>query len=99
VAKRQPKYQAQAEGFEKGRLLFLKIVWGVVIGVCVLFGCTYGYPLVEDGQVVKGILIGLVYGGGAFMAILISFSLNQKLNCRSHRSLAGTSPGKDKSCG
>lgn len=57
----------------------MKLVWGGVAILCLFFGYSYGYPVVAGGEVVKGFLIGLAYGGGAFVAILISFLLNQKL--------------------
>lgn len=57
----------------------MKLIWGFIIIISGLFGYSYGYPIVAEGEVVKGILTGLAYGGGALMAILISFFLNQKL--------------------
>jgi TRAP-type C4-dicarboxylate transport system permease small subunit len=82
MAKRQPKNKNQAEEFEKRRALIVKLLWAFVVIICVLFGYSYGYPIVAEGQPVKGILIGLAYGAGALMAILISFFLNQKLKGR-----------------
>ncbi len=82
MAKRQPKYQNQTKTLEKRRGLIFKLLWAVVIIICGLFGYSYGYPLVAEGQMVKGILIGLAYSGGAFIAILISYFLNQKLKGR-----------------
>ena len=82
MAKRQPKNKNQAEEFEKRRALIVKLLWAFVVIICVLFGYSYGYPIVTEGQLVKGILIGLAYGAGALMAILISFFLNQKLKGR-----------------
>ena len=82
MAKRQPKNKSQAEEFEKRRALIVKLLWAFVVIICVLFGYSYGYPIVAEGQPVKGILIGLAYGAGALMAILISFFLNQKLKGR-----------------
>jgi polyferredoxin len=82
MAKRQPKNKNQAEEFEKRRALIVKLVWVFVVIICVLFGYSYGYPIAAEGQLVKGILIGLAYGVGALTAILISFFLNQKLKGR-----------------
>ncbi len=57
----------------------LKLLWALVIGISALFGYLQGYPLVQDGQVGYGILIGLLYGGGALLAILGAFYINRKL--------------------
>lgn len=59
--------------------LLYRIGWGIIIGLVVLFGASRGYPLVAEGHLIRGILIGLAYSGGAMGAILISFFLNQKL--------------------
>ena len=72
MAKRQPNYQNQEEALEKRRALLLKLLWTIIIIVCVLFGYSYGYPIVAQGELAKGILIGLAYGGGAFIVLLIS---------------------------
>jgi len=82
MAKRQPKHKQQADALEKRRVLITRLLWAFVIILCVLFGYSYGSPLVAEGQLSKGILIGLAYGGGAFVAVLISFFLNQKLKGR-----------------
>lgn len=79
MAKRQSKQKEQGDALEKRRALLIKILWAVIVIVCVLFGYSNGYPLVAAGQVTKGILIGLAYGGGALFAILISYFLNRKL--------------------
>ncbi len=79
MAKRQPKRSNQQEEWMKRRSLILKLGWVFVVIISALFGYTYGYPIVAEGQIVKGILIGLAYGGGALLAILISFFLNRKL--------------------
>jgi Na+/H+ antiporter NhaC len=79
MAKRQPKQKKQEEALEKRKVLIVRILWVFVVIVCLLFGYSYGYPIVAQGQVAKGFLIGLVYGGGAFLAILVSYFLNQKL--------------------
>lgn len=79
MAKRQPNYQNQEEALEKRRALLLKLLWTIIIIVCVLFGYSYGYPIVAQGELAKGILIGLAYGGGAFIVLLISYFLNRKL--------------------
>jgi hypothetical protein len=82
MAKRQPKYKQQADALQKRRILITRLLWAFVIIICVLFGYSYGSPLVAEGQLAKGVLIGLAYGGGAFVAVLISFFLNQKLKGR-----------------
>ena len=79
MAKRQSKQKEQAEAIEKRRVLILRILWGAVVIFCILFGYSYGYPVVAGGEVAKGILIGLAYGGGALFAILVSYFLNRKL--------------------
>ena len=79
MAKRQSKQKEQAETIEKRRVLILRILWGAVVIFCILFGYSYGYPIVAEGEVGKGILIGLAYGGGALFAILVSYFLNRKL--------------------
>ena len=79
MAKRQPKFQNEEEALEKRRVLLVKVLWAVVIVVCVLFGYSYGYPVAAQGEVAKGILIGLAYGGGALFVLLVSYFLNRKL--------------------
>jgi Na+/H+ antiporter NhaC len=79
MAKRQPKYQNEEEALEKRRVLLLKVLWAVIIIVCILFGYSYGYPIVAQGEVAKGILIGLAYGGGALFVLAVSYFLNRKL--------------------
>ena len=79
MAKRQSKQKEQVNALEKRSALLIKGLWAAIVIVCVIFGFSYGYPLVAAGQVTKGILIGLAYGGGALFAILISYFLNRKL--------------------
>ena len=79
MAKRQPKYQNEEEALEKRRVLLVKILWAAIIIVCILFGYSYGYPIVAQGEVAKGILIGLAYGGGALFVLAVSYFLNRKL--------------------
>ncbi len=79
MAKRQPKHQTEEEALEKRRVLLIKVLWVIVIIICILFGYSYGYPIVAQGDVAKGILIGLAYGGGALFVLLISYFLNRKL--------------------
>jgi hypothetical protein len=79
MAKRQSKQKDQQEALEKRRALLLKLFWGVVLVVCGLFGYSYGYPLIAEGQITKGIFVGLAYGGGALIVVLVSFLLNRKL--------------------
>lgn len=79
MAKRQPKQTHEEEQLLKYRPLVLKLTWGVVLIISVLFGYFNGYPVAAQGQIGKGILIGLAYGGGALLVILISVFLNRKL--------------------
>ena len=61
------------------KIFIRNLMWAFIILACVLFGYSYGYPLVAQGQITKGILTGLAYSGGAFAAILVSFFFNRKL--------------------
>ena len=79
MTKRQSKQKDQIEASQQYRALWFKLVWAFVIIICALFGYSQGYPIVAEGQIVKGILTGLAYTGGALIAILISFFLNRKL--------------------
>jgi Na+/H+ antiporter NhaC len=79
MAKSRSKRANQEEMLRKRRILLQRSLWGVIIILCLFFGYTYGYPLVAEGQVVKGIATGLAYGGGAFLALAISIFLNRKL--------------------
>jgi hypothetical protein len=75
----QPTPAEQAEAFEKRRLLLLKLVWGFIFILSVLYGYSHGYPIAAQGEVVRGVLIGLAYGGGAFILIGVALFLNRKL--------------------
>lgn len=79
MAKRKSKQSQQQDAFEKRRAIFVKIGWALVVGVSILFGYSYGSPLIAEGEVVRGILTGLAYGGGALLALLVSLYLNRKL--------------------
>ena len=79
MAKRPSKQKEQVEALEKRRVLIVRILWTAVVIFCILFGYSYGYPIVAGGEMVRGILIGLAYGGGALFAIIFSYFLNQKL--------------------
>jgi len=57
----------------------IKGFWVVSVLLCLLLGYAHGYPIVAEGQVGYGIMIGLAWGGGAFLAILITIYLNRKL--------------------
>jgi hypothetical protein len=63
----------------KRRSLLLTLLWAFVAVIAVLYGYSHGYPVVAAGQTMRGILTGLAYGGGAFMAILVAFFINRKL--------------------
>lgn len=67
------------EFWQKNPGLVLKIGLVVVIIISAMFGFSYGYPIAAQGDVVKGVLTGLAYGGGALIAVLISYFLNRKL--------------------
>lgn len=82
MAKRRKKTQEKRTLFDFAvthRSGLLKVFWVLVIGISALFGYLRGYPLVEAGQVEYGVLIGLLYGVGAFLAILAAFFINRKL--------------------
>lgn len=82
MTKRRPKQltpEQQNEALMKRRNLLLILVWGFVIVVAVLYGYSQGYPIVAAGQTMRGIVIGLAYGGGALLAILVALFLNRKL--------------------
>jgi hypothetical protein len=82
MAKRRQKSEQNYKIYNfvtENKTLVRNLLWAFVIIVCVLFGYSYGYPLVAQGQIIKGILTGLAYGGGAFAAILVSFFFNRKL--------------------
>jgi hypothetical protein len=79
MAKRQSKRKDREDTLLKRRALYTKLAWVAVGIVSLLFGISYGYPIVAKGELVRGILTGLGYGGGAFLAILISLFLNRKL--------------------
>ncbi len=82
MAKRRPTQltpEQQHAALMKRRNLLLAIIWTFVVVVAVLYGYSHGYPLVAAGQTIRGILIGMAYGGGALLAILIALFLNRKL--------------------
>lgn len=64
---------------DQHRVAILRAFWTLVVALCFLFGYTRAYPLVIEGDVWNGVLIGLAYGLGAFFAIWFSFFLNRKL--------------------
>ncbi|RME73815.1 MAG: hypothetical protein D6784_11240 [Chloroflexi bacterium] len=77
MAKRQAKQKDT--DFDRVRKQWQRILWAIVIIICILFGYSYGYPVVAAGETGRGILVGLAYGGGAFIAVSVSYFLNQKL--------------------
>lgn len=82
MAKRRPTQltpEQQHAALMKRRNLLLAIIWTFVVVVAVLYGYSHGYPLVAAGQTIQGVLIGMAYGGGALLAILIALFLNRKL--------------------
>ncbi len=82
MAKRRSKQVTPAEQqatLLKRRNMLLGILWAFVVVVAILYGYSHGYPLVAAGQTVQGILVGLAYGVGALLAVMIAFYLNRKL--------------------
>lgn len=80
MAKRRPKQsnQPQTQALKRRNLL-LVLLWAIVAIIAALYGYTHSYPLFAAGQTMQGILIGLAYGGGAFLAIVTAIFLNRKL--------------------
>jgi hypothetical protein len=82
MAKRRsarPTLAEQQTAFLKRRQLLLKLIWSLIIIISVLYGYSNGYPIVAQGNVLQGILVGLAYGGGALFLIGLAFFLNRKL--------------------
>ena len=82
MAKRRPKQstpEQQRAALMKRRNLLWAIVWVFIIIIAGLYGYSHGYPLVAAGQTIQGILVGLAYGGGALLLIVIALFLNRKL--------------------
>lgn len=82
MAKRRSNQLTPAEqqsALMKRRNMLLGILWAFVVVVAILYGYSHGYPLVAAGQTVQGILVGLAYGVGALLAVMIAFYLNRKL--------------------
>jgi hypothetical protein len=78
MAKRSKRKQEQFDLLQHPGLV-RKIVWGVIIGVALLFGISNGYPIVAQGQVMAGIIKGLAYGGGALAILALALYVNRKL--------------------
>ncbi len=82
MAKRRSTQQTPEQkhaALMKRRTLSLALLWVFIIVVDGLFGYSHGYPLVAEGQVMQGILIGLAYGGGALLLIVVALFVNRKL--------------------
>lgn len=79
MARRRSKRPNQEDMLAKRQALLWRLFWGVVVVISFLFGFTYGYPIAAEGDVMRGILVGLAYGGGAFLVIGVSLFLNRKL--------------------
>lgn len=82
MAKRRPSQltpEEQQVAWQKRRNWLLALLWIFLVVIAVLYGYSYGYPLVASGQTMKGILTGLAYGGGSLLAILMALFLNRKL--------------------
>jgi hypothetical protein len=67
------------EFIQNHQALLMKLMWGLVVGLSVLYGVSQAYPLIAAGQVQHGLLIGVVYGGGALLAISAAYYINRKL--------------------
>ncbi len=81
MAKRQ-KAKAQNEPSQTllaRRELYLKILLLFMVALAILYGFLQGYPIVAEGQTVRGLLIGFGYGGAALLAMVGAFFINQKL--------------------
>jgi hypothetical protein len=82
MAKRRSKQLTPEERHArlmKRRNLLQAILWLIIVVVAILYGYSHGYPLVAAGQTAQGILIGLAYGGGSLLLILMALFLNRKL--------------------
>jgi hypothetical protein len=82
MAKRRSKQltpEEQRDALMKRRNLLLAIVWVFIVVIAGLYGYSHGYPLVAAGQTIQGILVGLAYGGGALLLIVVALFLNRKL--------------------
>lgn len=82
MAKRRSKKLTPARqqvALTQRRNMLLGILWAFVVIIAVLFGYFNGYPIVAAGQTFQGILVGLLYGGGALLALVFAFYLNRKL--------------------
>jgi hypothetical protein len=82
MAKRRstrPTLEEQHAALLKRRALLLKLVWGALILICILFGYSRGYPIAVEGDLIRGVLVGVAYGGGAFILVLGALFLNRKL--------------------
>jgi hypothetical protein len=80
MAKRRSKQLTPEEkraALMKRRNLLLAIVWVFIVVIAGLYGYSHGYPLVAAGQTVQGILVGLAYGGGALLLIVVALFLNR----------------------
>ena len=82
MAKRRKKSQQKTSLLNfagDNRAGLLKVFWAFVVIVSVLFGFSQTYPIIQAGQVGYGIMLGLLYSVGAFLAILAAFYINRKL--------------------
>ncbi|MCG3211597.1 MAG: hypothetical protein FOGNACKC_05243 [Anaerolineae bacterium] len=82
MAKRKRKEQKKFNIYdyvENNRVNIMRGFWVLAAVLCIILGYSRGYPLVAAGQGWTGVLIGLAWGVGAFLAIVLSFFLNRKL--------------------
>lgn len=75
----QPTPEQKYEAILKRRELLLKLMYGIVGIIIILFGYSYGYPIVAAGQLWWGIFIGMVYSLGALLLVVAAFYLNRKM--------------------
>jgi hypothetical protein len=82
VAKRrstQSTLEEKQVALIKRRKLLLRVVWLTVVIIAALYGYSHASPLLAEGQVMMGIIMGLAYGLGALALIGAAFFINRKL--------------------
>ena len=82
MAKRRrtkPEEKKLYHWLDRNRAHLSKVFWAVALVISVLFGYTWGYQQAAEGDSWNAIMRGLAYGGGAFIALSVSYFLNRKL--------------------
>jgi len=82
VAKRrstQPTPEDKNAALIKRRKLLMGVLWLTILVIAALYGYVHASPLLVEGQVMWGIIMGLAYGLGAFALIVAAFFINRKL--------------------